>query len=192
MNGKPSMAGAWYLMKIFSRFRILLIVAGWVLARLQAYGAETSLIPFELESHDEKTYTRGSWAGHPLLVAVSTRESAPHNTGLVWSRPIATAVTAAAPDAALLRVATLPGGVPRLFRGMVADALAPAGNDPIQISLLDWKNLFAQKYELSSSDYNVLVFDRHGALVYRVGVGSFNQQQLDKILSELQALKGRL
>lgn len=192
MSEKPAMAGALYLMKLFNRLKLLLVLAGWALSRLQAYGAESTLIPFELESHDDKTYRESSWAGRPLLVVVSTRESAPHNAGLVWSKPIATAVTAAVPDITLLRVATLPSGVPRLFRGMVSDAVKPADGDPIRISLLDWENVFAQRYGLSGEAYNVLVFDRRGALVYHVALQAFSQVRLDQILGDLQALKDKL
>jgi hypothetical protein len=186
------MAGVYYLMKLFSRARLLVIVAGWVIAALQARAAETHLIAFALESHDKQDYTKASWTGRPLLVLVSTRDAAPHNAGRVWSDPLVAAVTAASADVVLLRVATLPGGIPRLFAGLVRDAVAPADGDPIRISLLDWDNVFAQSYELPGDSYNVLLFDREGALAYRTELRAFSKQQLDGVLGELQAAAGRL
>jgi hypothetical protein len=171
---------------------MLLIVAGWILALLRAQAADTSLIEFELDSHDRQTYTHRSWTGRPLLVFVSSREAATHNAGLVWSSPLAAAVATSSADVMLVRVSTLPRGLPRLFAGMVRDALAPADGDPIRIALLDWEGLFAQRYDLAEDSYNVLLFGRNGKLMYRAALQAFDAMQLEGVVNDLKVLAGQL
>lgn len=186
------MAGVRYMMRLCGRTQIFLVVVGWLLALLRAQAAETSLIAFELDSHDKQTYTERSWAGRPLLVFVSTREAAAHNAGLVWSQPIVAAATASAADLMAVRVSTLPRGLPRLFAGMVRDALTPGEDDLIGIALLDWEGLFAQRYELAGDNYNALLFDRGGKLVYSAALQAFAQAELDAVLAELRAAAQQL
>jgi hypothetical protein len=84
------------------------------------------------------------------------------------------------------------GWVLALLAGMVRDALTPADGDSMRIALLDWEGLFAQRYELAGADYNILLFDRSGKLLYSAALQAFEQQRMAAVLRDLRAPAAQL
>lgn len=148
-----------------------------------------SLIPFAMEDHQGDVFGNATWTDSRVVMFLASRAGTRFNRDHVWTKPLVEFIDnfGTEGETIVVSVADL-RAVPRIARGLVRRMFAPAEDDPVGLTLLDWDGAFSEAYGLESAGYHLLVFDRKHRLRYKNVLLEFDPEQLRTIFTKLEEL----
>lgn len=142
---------------------------------------QTSLIDFTLEDHAKRVHLPGEWQNRRVVLFLADRKGSEFNSGYAWTAQLVAHIQNNAPaGTAIVSIADL-RGTPALARRFLRGMFKPDARDPVGMTLLDWQGQLSRAYALSPETFHMLVFDAEHALVYRIGLRTYDAAQLDTI-----------